>query len=211
MQENATERMSQISLNYRKSPLSVSHHAVGSLHAGDRVPNVAVEIAGGDVGATSRPATQKLFRILNPDRFTLLFFNLTGAEAVDVAVQETLSPWKDLFDTGSIMPVFGDAESAEQIRNIFGPGPSLTLVRPRRLRRDPPGRRFTRPCSSLLQRLVPPVTELSEQEDKCRMRIRENAQSSGLIAVPPLILAGLPPGSSSCGLPVKDRQNRNVK
>jgi 2-polyprenyl-6-methoxyphenol hydroxylase-like FAD-dependent oxidoreductase len=47
VQENSTERMSQLSLNYRDSPLSASHHFFGSLRAGDRVPNLDVRVIGG--------------------------------------------------------------------------------------------------------------------------------------------------------------------
>ena len=47
VQENSTERMSQLSLNYRDSPLSASHHFSGSLRAGDRVPNLDVRVIGG--------------------------------------------------------------------------------------------------------------------------------------------------------------------
>jgi hypothetical protein len=37
-QRNATKRMSQVLFDYRKSPLSKTVHAGGSLHAGDRIP-----------------------------------------------------------------------------------------------------------------------------------------------------------------------------
>ena len=47
VQENSTERMSQLSLNYRDSPLSASHH-VRAPSAGDRVPNLDVAVVGGE-------------------------------------------------------------------------------------------------------------------------------------------------------------------
>jgi hypothetical protein len=98
VQENTTERMSQLSLNYRESPLSVSHHASGTLRAGDRVPNLQVQLIGGQGSATREPAAKRLFQLLNTDRFTLLFANLKNSEATHHAVQASLSPWKSLPD-----------------------------------------------------------------------------------------------------------------
>ena len=67
VQENATAGMSQVALGYRDSPLSETHHTGGSLHAGDRVPDLAVRVRQDE---TWRETT--LLDALDPSRFTLL-------------------------------------------------------------------------------------------------------------------------------------------
>ena len=73
IQENSTERMSQLSLNYRESPLSISHHASGGLRAGDRVPDPQVQGIRGEGRTMQAPVAESLFHLLSTDRFTLLF------------------------------------------------------------------------------------------------------------------------------------------
>jgi 2-polyprenyl-6-methoxyphenol hydroxylase-like FAD-dependent oxidoreductase len=127
VQENSTERMSQLSLNYRDSPLSVSHHSLGSLRAGDRVPNLDVQVVGGRGEAMREPTAARLFQLLNTDRFTLLFTNLNDAETTHHSVQSSLSPWKGLLKIYSIAP---SANAEQPFTSIFGPKPALILVRP---------------------------------------------------------------------------------
>jgi 2-polyprenyl-6-methoxyphenol hydroxylase-like FAD-dependent oxidoreductase len=127
VQENSTERMSQLSLNYRDSPLSVSHHSLGSLRAGDRVPNLDVQVVGGRGEAMREPTAARLFQLLNTDRFTLLFANLNDAETTHHSVQSSLSPWKGLLEIYSIAP---SANAEQPFTSIFGSKPALILVRP---------------------------------------------------------------------------------
>jgi hypothetical protein len=127
VQENSTERMSQLSLNYRKSPLSVSDHAAGSLRAGDRVPNVRVQLVGGQGNATAEPTGQSLFQLLSTDRFTLLFANLKEADATHRAVQNILPSWKNLLQSHSVA---ASAGAEERFKKVFGSEPSLLLIRP---------------------------------------------------------------------------------
>jgi hypothetical protein len=127
VQENSTERMSQLSLNYRDSPLSVSHHSLGSLRAGDRVPNLDVEVVGGRGEAMREPTAARLFQLLNTDRFTLLFANLNDAETTHHSVQSSLSPWKGLLEIYSIAP---SANAEQPFTSIFGSKPALILARP---------------------------------------------------------------------------------
>ena len=127
VQESSTERMSQLSLHYRESPLSVSHHAPAGLRAGDRVPNMPVQLVGGQGSATQGPAADTLFHLLSTDRFTLLFANLKDPDATHHAVQSALASWKDVVQTCSIAPA---AASEAQFKGVFGTEPSLTLVRP---------------------------------------------------------------------------------
>ena len=127
VQENSTERMSQLSLNYRDSPLSVSDHAAGTLHSGDRMPNLPLQVVGGKGDASHEPLSKKLFELLSPDQFTLLFTNLKNADVTHHAVQESLGPWKRLFQTSSVVPA---AAGKEAFESLFGATPSLVLVRP---------------------------------------------------------------------------------
>ena len=127
MQENSTERMSQLSLNYRDSPLSVSDHASGTLDAGDRVPNVMVQLFGEEGSATTESSAQSLFSLMIINGFTLLLANLTDAAATCHAVQRSLAPWKGLVKTRTVAPLAG---SEEEFKKSFGTDPLLMLVRP---------------------------------------------------------------------------------
>jgi 2-polyprenyl-6-methoxyphenol hydroxylase-like FAD-dependent oxidoreductase len=127
VQENATERMSQLSLNYRESPLSVSDHPAGDLRAGDRVPNLAVNLVGGGGNAQQEARPLELFSLFSPDRFTLLFTNLKNAAETHQSAQKLLAPWKDLFETSSVAP---SQEKDARFKKLFGTEPGVTLVRP---------------------------------------------------------------------------------
>jgi hypothetical protein len=127
VQENAAGQMNQISLNYRESPLSVSHHPHGSLRGGDRVPNLNVHLIGGQAEPAQASKEDSLFHMLNTDRFTLFLANLKDAEATLHTVQSSLSPWQNLLQTCSIAPA---RDEEEQFNRLFGSEPSLILVRP---------------------------------------------------------------------------------
>ena len=72
VQHKSTKRLSQLSLNYRDSSLSVTRFHAGSLRDGDRVPNCVATVVGGQGSSTAAPVNRKLFDLLSPDRFTLL-------------------------------------------------------------------------------------------------------------------------------------------
>jgi 2-polyprenyl-6-methoxyphenol hydroxylase-like FAD-dependent oxidoreductase len=88
VQESTTARISQISLNYRNSPLSDEHFADGSLLAGDRVPDISLRGAN----ANGEDEALRLFSRLNPSRFTLLVANQAAIPAVVPAATPTVSP-----------------------------------------------------------------------------------------------------------------------
>ncbi len=127
VQKNATERMSQLSLNYRGSPLSVSDSGAAEMKAGDRVPNVKVLAVGGESQATYEPKPESLFQFLSIDRFTLLLANFTDAAARQLGVQSSLSAWKSLMQICSVAAAPGQEQP---FRSVFGKGSSLVLVRP---------------------------------------------------------------------------------
>lgn len=124
VQENTTARISQIAFNYRNSPLSEEHFADGSLAAGDRVPDLSVRTTQ----AGSPSATQRLFALLDPSRFTLLLANFADAVALQARLSEALSPWQDIFRIAQISSPEADVQ--KQYAEYFGRAPSITLVRP---------------------------------------------------------------------------------
>jgi 2-polyprenyl-6-methoxyphenol hydroxylase-like FAD-dependent oxidoreductase len=127
VQENATERMSQLSLNYRRSPLSASDGHAGEVAAGDRIPNFKLMTVGGNGEAAYVPKVEDLFHILSVDRFTLLFANLKDVAATHQSVQSLLLPWKSVLETYNVMAAVGQEEP---FRRVFSTQPSLILVRP---------------------------------------------------------------------------------
>lgn len=114
-------------MNYRDSPLSVSKHTSGSLRAGDRVPNLQVEVVGSEGKVIQSPVADKLFRALDIDGFTLLCTSLRDAGAMHLVVQKSLSPWKAILRTVSMRAAAG---SEQTFHDTFGASPSLVLVRP---------------------------------------------------------------------------------
>ena len=119
VQGNATMRMSQVLFDYRKSPLSKTVHAGGSLHAGDRVPNLPVMQTSG--AGAAEPA--KLQALIRTDVMTLLV--VAGAESA--ALTEKLGAWKDQL---AMVQVVAAEDSTDGFTDFFGSKPSLVLVRP---------------------------------------------------------------------------------
>lgn len=77
--------LSETGANYRRSDLSGASDALGSLHAGDRLPDLAVHVEGLD------PKT-RLLDILDATRFTLLL--LPGVSTTDAHLPDSaLAEW----------------------------------------------------------------------------------------------------------------------
>jgi 2-polyprenyl-6-methoxyphenol hydroxylase-like FAD-dependent oxidoreductase len=110
VEQRSTEQMSQLSLNYRDSPLSTTISRVGAIHAGDRIPDVS-----------------NLLSLLDTDRFTLLCTNLSSPEAIQDAVRAKLKPWKDLLVIHSI---HANEPEVQAFHEVFGKEEGLVLVRP---------------------------------------------------------------------------------
>jgi hypothetical protein len=74
VQENSIERISQLAVNYRQSPLSEDHGMHGGIHAGDRIPDVIVRLLASSQAEHSGHISGlvPLFKLLNPSLFTLL-------------------------------------------------------------------------------------------------------------------------------------------
>lgn len=127
VQENSTERMSQLGLNYRGSQLSVSHAHPGSLRAGDRVPDLPVTVLKweGTAEKQSRPVTT--FGLMDPSTFTLFSINIPDGASTHVAIRRTIDAWRHLIRWHRIAPA---VDSDERFRAVFGMSPSILLVRP---------------------------------------------------------------------------------
>ncbi len=124
VQENATDRMSQLALSYRESPLSEDHHYDGSLHAGDRVPDLPLQIVQGNGEREDR----RLFSLLDPSSFTLLFVNISDAAILYRQIVRVLEPWRELIEGVWVEPPSGAGQNI--FREHFGSVPMLLLIRP---------------------------------------------------------------------------------
>ena len=127
VQTNATQRMSQVLFDYRKSPLSKTVHAGGSLHAGDRLPDLLMAQIGDDEGTRNLPQPKRLHDLLRTDRFTLLLVKPNDAEALHADVHDMLAGWKDLLHSVRLTPQSGQEKEFER---VFGSKPATVLVRP---------------------------------------------------------------------------------
>ena len=126
VQTNATKRMGQVLFDYRKSELSVTAHAGGSLHAGDRIPNLPVAVVGGDGQTHTGAEPKKLQASLRTDKFTLLFASFDDAEEHG-ELYGKLDAWKELIYPAQIAAQAGHEEG---FRELFGTKPAIVLVRP---------------------------------------------------------------------------------
>jgi 2-polyprenyl-6-methoxyphenol hydroxylase-like FAD-dependent oxidoreductase len=126
IQQNSTEHMSQLALNYRESPLSVSGGHSGELRAGDRLPDFPVTVLNREGSAEKqlRPAT--IFSLLNPSCFTLLYSNIPDPAKTDSEIQTAVGPWHYLMRRHQIAAIPGQ----HGFEKYFGASPSIVLVRP---------------------------------------------------------------------------------
>jgi 2-polyprenyl-6-methoxyphenol hydroxylase-like FAD-dependent oxidoreductase len=126
VQENSTERMSQLSLNYRESPLSLADSRPGEIHAGDRIPDMPL-VQLSKPGEDAHETPTSLFRLLNPNRFTLLYTNIASPEKTQEQVQSLLSPWKHLVEGYHVSRT---PENERVFKHVFGTDPAILLIRP---------------------------------------------------------------------------------
>jgi hypothetical protein len=125
VQQKSTERMSQLALNYRGSPLSDSTENGGDLRAGDRVSDLPVTALNRQAPAErSEPAT--IFGLLDPSSFTLFFSNISDPAKTHSEVQNAIGPWHNLI-RGHAIAALPDEGTFQK---HFGSSPSIVLVRP---------------------------------------------------------------------------------
>ena len=124
VQQNSTARLSQLSLGYRDSPLSLHHGHGGSLHAGDRIPDLLIQVVRPD----GIKQNLTLFNLLNPSQFTLLLVSISDA-ALHTQISEKLAPWHESIKTIQIEPPNSESEH-KRFQDHLGSKPALVLIRP---------------------------------------------------------------------------------
>jgi 2-polyprenyl-6-methoxyphenol hydroxylase-like FAD-dependent oxidoreductase len=122
-------RMSQISVNYTESPLSSNHANPGELRAGMRVPDISLMVWNKPHSAEQEPYRARMFSLLDPSRFTLLYVNVAVPETLHARVQAHLAPWRDLIEIYEISPVEAPVEH-KHFTDKLGTSRSIFLVRP---------------------------------------------------------------------------------
>jgi 2-polyprenyl-6-methoxyphenol hydroxylase-like FAD-dependent oxidoreductase len=118
-------RVSQISVGYRKSPLSVNRGHAGGLRAGDRVPDrLALRRAPHGEAWQER----SLFTLLDPSRFTLLVVHPAADGAAGVDWSEAVRPWAVIRVVDIAPPP--DPAARAKFEESFGRSRGVLLVRP---------------------------------------------------------------------------------
>jgi 2-polyprenyl-6-methoxyphenol hydroxylase-like FAD-dependent oxidoreductase len=126
VQQNTTEHMSQLAVNYRESPLSVSSGHSGELRAGDRLPDFPVTVLNREGSAEQQPRTATIFSLLSPSYFTLLYSNIPDPAKTHSEIESAIGPWHNLMRACQIAATPGQ----HGFEKYFGASPSIVLVRP---------------------------------------------------------------------------------
>jgi 2-polyprenyl-6-methoxyphenol hydroxylase-like FAD-dependent oxidoreductase len=126
VQDNASEHMSQLALNYRESPLSVPGGNSGELRAGDRLPDLPVTLLHSEGSSETQPRPATIFSLLNPSFFTLLYCNLPDPAKTHSEVQSAIEPWLHMMRGQLIATIRGD----DNFKKYLGSSPLIILVRP---------------------------------------------------------------------------------
>lgn len=118
-------RVSQIAVRYRRSPLSVQHGRAGRLHAGDRVPDLAVRsrMVHGEAWQE-----RSLFGVLDPSRFTLLVVHPEGADGTTTDWCGAVQAWPIIRVVGIAPP--SDEAGRARFHETIGRSSGVLLVRP---------------------------------------------------------------------------------
>lgn len=128
-QENATERISQLGVHYRRSALSEEYGLLPGIHAGDRVPDGIVHLLD---SSADQPERKRLFELLDPSRCTLLI--LAGASP-DNAASALEERWASRHEGLQVRRITApENEGSEDFAKAFGSPhrhePLLYLIRP---------------------------------------------------------------------------------
>ncbi len=127
IQHSSTERMSQLALNYRGSPLSVYDGHGGNLRAGDRIPDLPVTVVNREGSAEQQPQQTTIFGLLNPATFTLLYSNIADPAKTHSEIDGAIGSWHYLMRGRQIAALeTGDG----RFKKLFGSSPSILMVRP---------------------------------------------------------------------------------
>ena len=123
-QDTMADRIAQLAISYRDSPLSASY-LQDALRAGDRVPDLPVRYHG-----EGRPGWQErtLFSLLDPSRFSLLVVRFAAWAAAPADLYDAVQPWRHIIGIVELAPAPGAAR--ERFQAVFGRSGGVFLVRP---------------------------------------------------------------------------------
>jgi 2-polyprenyl-6-methoxyphenol hydroxylase-like FAD-dependent oxidoreductase len=127
VQKNSTERMSQLAVGYRDSPLSESHGHSGSLRAGDRLPDLAITVLNREGSPDIDPHAGTIFGLLDPSKFTILYSHISEVPKTHATTHGMIGPWTYLSSAHLIAP--SDTDRAGYDR-LLGKSSLIILVRP---------------------------------------------------------------------------------
>jgi 2-polyprenyl-6-methoxyphenol hydroxylase-like FAD-dependent oxidoreductase len=129
LRTQSATRISQISVNYTESPLSGNHANPGELRAGMRMSDIPLMVRNKPHSVEQEPHSARMFSLLDPSKFTLLYINVAVPAALHAGVEANLAPWRDLIESYQISPVEADVEQ-KHFTDKLGNSPSIILVRP---------------------------------------------------------------------------------
>jgi 2-polyprenyl-6-methoxyphenol hydroxylase-like FAD-dependent oxidoreductase len=129
LRTQSATRISQISVNYTESPLSGNHANPGELRAGMRMSDIPLMVRNKLHSVEQEPHSARMFSLLDPSKFTLLYINVAVPAALHAGVEANLAPWRDLIESYQISPVEADVEQ-KHFTDKLGNSPSIILVRP---------------------------------------------------------------------------------
>ena len=127
VEHNSTEHMSQLANNYRDSPLSVSDGRAGSLHAGDRMPDLPVTLLNREGSTDRQPKPATVFELMDPSTFTLFYSHIEDPAKTHSEIQISIGEWHYLIRGHHIAP---PETGVDTFKKLFGNSPSIILVRP---------------------------------------------------------------------------------
>jgi len=118
IQDTATRLISEINVDYRSSPLSATHDAGGSLHGGDRLPDIDV-IAWEHNNSEAESREGNLYALLDPSRLTLLIAQGPSAPILPPDWREQLHRWEGVLTIRHVAAALAEGQDRE-FRNLFG-------------------------------------------------------------------------------------------
>ena len=126
VQDLLSSRLSQLAIGYRGSPLSELCGRAARLQPGDRLPDLPVRsrIADGDW------EDRRLFSVLDPSRFTLLYVHPEADDARGLYWSEAARPWESFIDVVEILPSLNKPAQL-RFQAVFGRQMNgILLIRP---------------------------------------------------------------------------------
>ncbi len=127
VQKNSTERMCQLSLDYRDSPFSAASGQAGSLKAGDRVPDFVVSVLSREGSADQESRHASLLDLMDPSTFTLFYSNIADPVTTHAAIRGHVGAFHGIMRAHQIAP---RNRQDTVFTERFGASSSILLVRP---------------------------------------------------------------------------------